>query len=139
MCDAGGSTADISAYRVTNKKDGKFSLKELDHPSCRLYSNLTLHRCPFARLIATASSLGLDAGGARVDNYCRKYFNNILHEAYETSAEINDYVAEGVNDFRNNAKRSFVISTAPSKVKLGDRKLQHSILPIKNGVFTIDK
>lgn len=84
-------------------------------------------------------SLGLNAGGARVDNLCRKYLQTVLNAGFENSSDINDYVAEGLDEFRNNGKRTFVLSKDPCRIKLGDRKLNHARLPIKNGIFTIDK
>lgn len=138
MCDAGGSTANISAYEVLSKKGRKFSLRELDKPSCR--SNPTPPRAYVHRhLNYNKFMLGLDAGGARVDTNCRRYLDRKLKEAYGDSPDIPDYVAEGLRDFRSNAKRNFILSSDPCRIKLGDRRLQSLILPIKNGVFSVPK
>jgi len=35
VCDAGGSTVDISAYRVNSRPGEDVDVEELEHPSCK--------------------------------------------------------------------------------------------------------
>lgn len=141
MCDAGGSTANVSAYRAVKKKDQTFSLEEVDYPSCLSHFGLQLYHASVKLLNTLTASLGLDAGGTQVDACCSRFLKAVLGPAFEQSIDedIAYNVTEGVIDFRSNAKRSFVPSQTPCKVKLGDRTLQHSALAIKNGVLTVNK
>lgn len=43
MCDAGGSTVDISAYKVKTADLERFDLKELDVPGCLCLAAVHVH------------------------------------------------------------------------------------------------
>lgn len=88
------------------------------------------------------STLGLDAGGARVDNLCRRYLRDTLYAAFEDfeDGELEYLVETGINDFRMSGKRNFVLSSSsPCKINLGDMKLQHPKLQIRRGNFYVEQ
>jgi len=114
ICDAGGSTTDISAYKVRKTLAGIVYLKELNLPSC------------------------LYAGGVPTDYGFANYLNERLHNAHDINAEdAPDMVADGLRDFQQSGKRKFGSVSQSCQVRIGARRMKNDTLPINKGILTI--
>jgi len=117
VCDGGGSTADISAYRVIKANiSNEVSLAEIGIPSC------------------------VDGGGVRVDGNFTAYLRRELTAIpdFEDTEAIPDILSDGHRDFESRCKRTF---TSPSKsctVRIGGRRMNINGLNIARGVLTLD-
>jgi len=117
ICDAGGSTVDISAYTVTNRGDVSLDVEELDVPSC------------------------LDAGGVHVD----KEFGMHIYDQLYTQSDIrdqgvqyaHDIVDDGLKHFKDFGKCRFSSPTDSLEVRFGRRRMNHPSLNITRGVMNI--
>lgn len=114
ICDAGGSTADISAYKVRRTENGIVYIKELEVPRC------------------------LDAGGVRVDANFTEFLESRLLQAHEEADDdIPGIVSDGLRDFQRTGKRRFRSSTTTLQVQIGARSMRSVQLPINKGVLSL--
>jgi len=113
ICDAGGSTADISAYKVISA-GVNVRLREMNVPSCKY------------------------AGGVRVDEVFKEYlFEKLLEGGVNDQGEVEAMLYDGLRDFQRSTKLEFLSPTDAYKVQVGVRHLNDDGLQIKRGVMTI--
>ncbi|KAG8793238.1 hypothetical protein FRC12_003455 [Ceratobasidium sp. 428] len=117
VCDAGGSTVDTTAYRVTK----------------------TL---PVLELEEVKASACIQAGGVFVDLECEKHLKGILDTIELDEEERGDYIQNGVNDFETFTKRSFGSKgskgTPPLEYRINMQcRLQQPEYKIRRGVVTL--
>ncbi|QRW20330.1 TPR-1 domain-containing protein [Rhizoctonia solani] len=98
VCDAGGSTVDITVYTVTSMS-------------------------PLLKLAEKRDSACIQAGGLYVDDAVEKYLEDTLTRAGIDPEDIKEYVEEGVKDFEKFPKRLFSDGSDSLKLKLGDKGL----------------
>ncbi|QRV86967.1 heat shock protein 70 kDa 12A [Ceratobasidium sp. AG-Ba] len=113
VCDAGGSTVDITAYRVKATS-------------------------PFLELEERKTSACIQAGAVFIDRECRKHITSHLAPLGLSEDELKDYLEDGVADFEASAKRAFELSDSDYRIKLGG-KLTNEDLQIRRGVLTISR
>jgi len=113
ICDIGGSTADISAYKVISA-EVNIRLREMNVPSCKY------------------------AGGVRVDEVFKEYlFKKLLDGGANDQDEVEMMLYDGLRDFQRSTKLEFHSPTDAYKVQVGLRHLNDEGLRIKRGIMTV--
>ncbi|GAB1528565.1 hypothetical protein RhiTH_011759 [Rhizoctonia solani] len=112
VCDAGGSTVDITVYTVTSTS-------------------------PLLKLAEKRDSACIQAGGLYVDDAVEKYLEDTLTRAGIDPEDIKEYVEEGVKDFEKFPKRLFSDGSDSLKLKLGDKGLTNPEISVRRGVMTV--
>ncbi|ELU42318.1 hypothetical protein AG1IA_03652 [Rhizoctonia solani AG-1 IA] len=118
VCDAGGSTVDITVYTVTSTSP-LLKLAEKRDSACEYGSGVCI------------------AGGLYVDDAVEKYLEDTLTRAGIDPEDIKEYVEEGVKDFEKFPKRLFSDGSDSLKLKLGDKGLTNPEISVRRGVMTV--
>ncbi|KAF8317132.1 hypothetical protein DL93DRAFT_2154417 [Clavulina sp. PMI_390] len=120
VCDAGGSTVDISSYVVKSQKNQK----------SRANSSIEIDEL--------AAPFSLDAGGIYVDMGFSLHFTEALapHLA-ENPQELQTTIDDAMADFESFAKRRFNSPSDTMQVKCGPRRLNIPEAGVRKGVLEI--
>ncbi|KAF8311672.1 uncharacterized protein EI90DRAFT_3138173 [Cantharellus anzutake] len=115
VCDAGGSTVDITVYCVTDTH-------------------------PYLRLEEVKPSACVQAGGIFVDKVAAQYF---LHRFAAKRAKLDEnaqieFVKEAVEDFEGNAKRAFKNSENGAYVRVGSTQVTIGAAGVRRGRMALD-
>ncbi|KAF8315440.1 hypothetical protein DL93DRAFT_910128 [Clavulina sp. PMI_390] len=118
ICDAGGSTTDISAYKVSKGPRKVTTLKELSVPVC------------------------LPAGGVQVDETFIHFLTSQLKQLVDSQElqedDVKDIIIEGREEFHDVAKRKFTSrEDRTCEVRIGGRWLTSRLLPIRKGIYNL--
>lgn len=114
VCDAGGSTVDISCYEVKDMTPKRMHLHELQLPAC------------------------VAAGGSRIDEALMAYLRQAFSTISYTDEEADGLVYDGVKDFQEHAKRRYTMRSDPLSIAVGGRTMTNDALGISRGTMTID-
>ncbi|KAF8299293.1 hypothetical protein DL93DRAFT_2233925 [Clavulina sp. PMI_390] len=117
ICDAGGSTIDISAYKVSSGPHNLAIFKEVIVP------------------------ISLPAGGVQVDvnfaHFLATQLRPLIASQQMSEKDFNISIAEGIKDFQEVAKRKFSLEDDPlCQVKVGGRRMNIPGVPIKRGIYS---
>ncbi|KAF8317129.1 hypothetical protein DL93DRAFT_590002 [Clavulina sp. PMI_390] len=117
VCDAGGSTIDISSYVVKSPKSRKQTFFEVEE---------------------LAPSFSLDAGGVYVDMEFSSYFSDILTPVLGGDPEeLQTTIDDALADFEGQSKRRFAGPADIMQVKCGPLRQQISGIGIHQGVLEV--
>ncbi|CAE6411041.1 unnamed protein product, partial [Rhizoctonia solani] len=110
VCDAGGSTVDITLYTVAIKAP-LFKLEEKKIPGC------------------------VPAGGIFVDQSAKAYMRELLGYAHLSDGDINLYCDEGIRDFEAHAKRVFKLTDKEKEysINVGNTKFSEPASNVRRG------
>lgn len=115
VCDAGGSTVDISCYEVKSMTSKRMNLQELALPAC------------------------VAAGGSRVDEALSLYLEQAFSDIYPNDLDIVDgLLYDGMKDFQEHAKRRYTMRNDSISIDVGGRTFNNEDWDIARGTMTIN-
>lgn len=77
------------------------------------------------------------AGGLHVDEALHEYLNTNLKSHGYSLDEIQGFIRDGMKDFQQHGKRTFLSSEQVLRVRIAGRDLNNDDLEIANGVMLI--
>ncbi|KAF8606719.1 hypothetical protein BDV93DRAFT_468293 [Ceratobasidium sp. AG-I] len=112
VCDAGGSTVDTTAYRVTATR-------------------------PSLRIEEIRASACIQAGAIFVDAAVEDYFRKTFTEAGLNKEDVEDYVTRGVKDFESVAKKAFRDIFLDHSIEIATSRDNRPDMRIRRGRITL--
>ncbi|KAF8337474.1 uncharacterized protein EI90DRAFT_3043110 [Cantharellus anzutake] len=115
VCDAGGSTVDITAYSVSEVHP-QLQLREVKPSACT------------------------QAGGIFVNKAAEDYFHRVFSDpgAYLRPDEIKDFVKHAIDDFEATVKKAFKDVSSKGSLDIGQSRYTNPALGVKRGRMTLD-
>ncbi|KAF8603212.1 hypothetical protein BDV93DRAFT_544894 [Ceratobasidium sp. AG-I] len=113
VCDAGGSTIDITTYHV-EETTPVLKLKERKASGC------------------------VQAGGVLVDLECKRYLTKLLANVDLDPEDAKEYINAGVQDFEQTTKKEFNSPEATHYISFRDNKLTVAKMGIRRGRMALE-